>query len=251
MQFLLEVQQFFLLALHHLVHGDARPAAHNIGNILRVHFLFYKSLLALHVAQLLLDAHVLVFLRLKRGIAYFGHAGIIALAFGFGSLEVQLLNIHLVLLDAVDEVFLGTPLRGILFLLLTHLSQFLLYFLHMSLVALALDCFTFDFFLRYAARYVVESLRHGVYLEFQLRGSLVHKVDGFVGQEAVSDIAFAQLHGRDDGLIAYAHMMVVLIALLQASQNGYSAGFVRLVHHHFLETALEGFVLFKILLILV
>ena len=44
---------------------------------------------------------------------------------------------------------------------------------------------------------------------------------------------------------------MVLVAFLKAAEYGYGACLVGLVDHHFLETAFEGLVLFKIFLILV
>ena len=45
--------------------------------------------------------------------------------------------------------------------------------------------------------------------------------------------------------------MVILVAFLQASQNGNGTQFVRLVNHHFLESAFQSLIFLEILLILV
>ncbi len=122
---------------------------------------------------------------------------------------------------------------------------------HFLFVALALDGLAFDFFLGYAPGYVVESLRHRVDFQFQLRCSLVDKVDGLVGKETVGDVALRQLYGGDNRFVADTHFVMVFVAFFQSAQNRYGTCFVRFVDHHFLESAFERLVLLEVFLVLV
>lgn len=57
------------------------------------------------------------------------------------------------------------------------------------------------------ARYLVEPFGYGVDLHAQLSRSFVHQVDCFVGQEAVGDVAIAQLNGCNDRIIFDTYMV--------------------------------------------
>ena len=51
------------------------------------------------------------------------------------------------------------------------------------------------------------------------RTCLVDDVDGFVGQEAILDIAARQSNCRSDCVVGVAYVVVRLVALLQATQD--------------------------------
>ena len=251
MKLSLEMEQFLLLALHHLVDGNTGPARNDIGYVLGIYLFLYEGFLALHYLELFLNLGILLFLGLHLGIADFCHFGIIAFALGAVGLEVELLDVYLVLLYAVYKVFLSLPFGGVLFLFLAHGGKVALYFLHLLGVALALYGLALYLLLGNAAGDFVESLRQRINLKAQFGRSLIHKVNGLVGKKTIGDITFGKLHGSDNSLVAYAHLMVILVALLEAAQNGYGAHLVGLVDHHLLETAFERFVLLKVFLILV
>ena len=118
-------------------------------------------------------------------------------------------------------------------------------------ITVALDGLALNFELRDLARNFVEPLRHRVHLDAQLGGSLIHEVDGLVGQEAVADVALAQLHGGNDGLVFDAHLVVVFIFLFQATHDGDGTLLVGFVDHHNLEAAFQSLVLLEVLLVLV
>ena len=61
----------------------------------------------------------------------------------------------------------------------------------------------------------------------------------------------AEVDGRDERVVFDAHPVVGLVFLFQATQDGDGLGRGRLVHHHFLESALQGLVLLEVLLVLV
>ena len=88
-QFLLQVEQFLALALHHAGDGDARPAAHHLGNVVGGD-LFTHQFAAGSGVQLLLHLRDVLLQFLQLAVAYLGYTGIVALAFGTFGLEPQL-----------------------------------------------------------------------------------------------------------------------------------------------------------------
>ena len=60
-----------------------------------------------------------------------------------------------------------------------------------------------------------------------------------------------QLHGCNDCIIRDPYLMVILVTLLQSPHDTDRTHHVRFVNHHLLETTLQGFILFKIFLVLV
>ena len=63
-------------------------------------------------------------------------------------------------------------------------------------VFLFLQRLALDFELHGAAQDLVEFGRHGVDFSAQFRGGFVHQIDGFVGQEAVGDVAIREQSRR-------------------------------------------------------
>ena len=98
---------------------------------------------------------------------------------------------------------------------------------------------------------LVQLLGHRVALHAQLGSGLVHQVDGLVREEALGDVAARQLHGCHDGLVLDAHLVVVLVALLESAKDRYAACLVGLVHRHRLEAAFQRLVLLEVFLVLV
>ncbi len=162
-----------------------------------------------------------------------------------------MLDVDFVLLDFVDKILFGLPLGGEFLFLIAQVGERLLDFLHLLFVALALDCLALDFLLGYETDDFVKSLRYGVDFETEFRSCLVDEVNGLVGKESVGDVALREGDCGDNRFVADTHLVVVLIALFQTSEDGDGGCFVRLVDHHFLESAFEGFVFFEILLVFV
>ena len=250
-EFLLQVEQLLLLALGHFLDRDAGPVRDNLGDVFGVDFLLDHGAVALKLVQTFLDFLVLVLLLLDEGVADFGHTCVVAFALGLLGLEVQLLDVLLVLLYLLDLGLLGHPLGAEALLGLAQVGELLVNLLELVLVSLALDSLTFDFELHDGSCGLVECLRHGVALQAQLRGGLVDEVDGLVGQEAVGDIAHRELHGGDDGLVFDADAVVILVALLEAAQNGDGGHLVGFVDHDLLKATFQGLVLLEVLLVLV
>ena len=75
---------------------------------------------------------------------------------------------------------------------------------------------------------------------------LIHQIDGFVGQEAVGDIAVGQHRRRDQRAVADLHLVVHLEELLDTAQDRDGVLDGRGVDHDRLEAPLERFVLLDI-----
>src|ERR1700733_1744090 len=88
-------------------------------------------------------------------------------------------------------------------------------------VAFAVESLTFDFEMRNAAFHVVDFDGHAADLDFQRRARFVDQIDGFIGQEAIGDVAMRQhCRGYDSGIL-YAYAVVDLKFLFEAAENRY------------------------------
>ncbi len=118
-------------------------------------------------------------------------------------------------------------------------------------VLLALEGGLLDFERCGAAFEVVDLGGDGADLDGERGGGLVDQVDGLVGQEAVGDVAVRERGGGDDGGVLDADLVVGLVALAQAAQDGDGVFDVGLADVDDLEAALEGGVLLDVLAVLV
>ena len=182
-------------------------------------------------------------------VAYFSHAPIVALALGTLCLKLEVLRLFLVRLNAGEEFFLALPLGAEGFFALLQIGDFAVEAFEFLLIVFALDGLALDFELAQAARDFVEFLGLRVALHAEFGSSLVHEVDGLVGQETLVDVAMREIDGGNDGIVLNTHVVVVLIFLFQAAENGNGVFGRRLVHRDRLEAALECLVFFEILLI--
>ena len=251
MQFFLQMQELVALALHHPCDRYSRPAAHHFGYVVGRDFLAYHGIAVLCGAQLCLNLLYVFLQSLQTAVAYLCHAFVVAFAFGTLGLELQLFHLLFVLLNLVHQTFLALPLCTERTFFVLEFGNVLVELCYLVGVVLALYGFALDFKLLQPACYLVEFFRHRVALHTQFCCRLVHKVDGLVGQETVADVAFGQFHGCNAGVVLNTHLVVVLVTLLQSTQNGYCREFVRFVHHYSLEASFERLVLLEVLLILV
>ena len=76
---------------------------------------------------------------------------------------------------------------------------------------------------------------------------LVDEVDGLIGQEAILDVAVGEVRGGLDGTLCIAHVVVLLVARLERSQDLDRILDARLLDIDGLEAALEGRVLGEVL----
>ena len=188
---------------------------------------------------------------LEFAVADFSHTTVVALAFCLVSLELELFNLLLVALDLVEQGFLTLPLGTLLLLISFKGVDDFVQFGKFLLVTLTLDGLTFNLHLLESSTEFVNLLRHRVTFHAKFSGCLIHQVDGLVGQETVGDVTVAELDGRDDGLVLDTHLVMVLVAFLQTSQDGDGRRHIWFIHHDGLETAFECLVLLEILLIFV
>ena len=217
-QFLLQMEQFFALALHHAADGDARPATDHLGDVVGSHLLTHQLRLLLRI-QLLLNGGNVCLQLLHLAVANLGHLSVVALALGAFSLIFQLLHLLLVLLNLVHQLALAFPASTELRLLILQLGNLFVELRNLRLVVLALDGFALNLELSQSAADLVELLRHAIALHAQLGGCLIHQVDGLVGQETLGDVALRELHGGDAGIVLDTHLVMVLVAFLQSAKD--------------------------------
>ena len=247
-QHVLHVQQLGLLALKHTGHRYAGPLRHYLGYILRLHRLVDKRV---RVGRLL--CRELVYLLLSRGylaVPQLGHTAIVTAALRLVGLEPVLLYVRTLLGNTRQQVFLHLPFAVKVFQLSFGLLDGSLYLVQLGRTALTLDGLPLDFQLPYLTVKLVDGVGHRVHLQTELRRGLVYEVDGLVRKETVRDIPVRQLYRRDDGVIVDMHLVVVLVLLLQTTEDGNRLRGSRLVHHDHLETALKSLVLLEILAVL-
>ena len=118
-------------------------------------------------------------------------------------------------------------------------------------VGLALERGALDFERSGLALQLVDLGGHGADLNGERRGGFVDQVDGLVGQEAVADVAVRERGRGHDGRVLDAHVVVLLVAIFQAAQDGDGVLDVGLAHVDDLEAALEGRVLLDVFAVLV
>ena len=138
-QLLFEMKQFLALALHHSCHGDSRPSAHHLGDVVGSNLLAHHHVGSLLRVELLLNGCDVGFERLYLAIAYLGYSSIVALALGTLCLNLEILNLLLVLLNLVDESALALPLRSKLAFLVAQFGYLLVELGKLVGVVLTLD----------------------------------------------------------------------------------------------------------------
>src|SRR6185437_3030187 len=252
---LLQLREPGALALHHPGDGNTRPPGDDLRNVVRVDFLLEKlrrsGLARPHGLVRIL--HLLLEFR-DAAVRDLGGLAQITAALGLLGFQSRLFELLLQLAHLAQAFLLRLPLglhgRG----LLAEVRQLALEcrtaFLRLRVLLLA-QCLPFDFELRHAPFHLVDLLRHGVDLDAQPRGRLVHEVNGLVRQKAIADVAVGQGRRGHHRAIRDAHAVVHLVALLETAQNGDRVRHARLAHVHRLETPLERRVLLDMLAILV
>ena len=251
MQLFFEVQQLFAFALQHTCNRNTRPTAHHLCNVVGRNFFAHHAFTALRGLQLLFDVSDVVVQFLQFAISNFGHPFVIAFAFGSVGLVVQAFNLQFVLLNFVYQRPFAFPFSPERLLLFAQFGNVLIQLSHLRFIVFALNGFAFNLQLHQSARNFVQLFRHRVAFHSQFCGCLVHQVDGFIGQKTVGDVAFRQLNSRNTSIVLYAHLVMVFVTLLNTAQNRNGANLIGFVYHHRLEAALQRFIFFEVLLILV
>ena len=99
--------------------------------------------------------------------------------------------------------------------------------------------------------HLLERGRHRIHGDAQLGRRFVHQVDGLVGQAAVGHIAMAQLDGLHQRFVVILHLVMILVATAQPTQDGDAVLDVGLVDIDRRKAAFERRILLDVLAILV
>ena len=178
-----------------------------------------------------------------------GDTAEIAVAVGTFCFLPEVLDLVLLRLDVIDQLFLRLPTGAQLGALVAQVGQLFVQQAELFAVILTFDGFPLDLKLADPAFYLLKLFGERVDLQFQLRGRLVDQVDGLVEQEPVCDVPLRQFYRRDDSLITDPDLVVCFIPFFEASQDGNGIHGVGLVDHHRLEPSFQCLVLFKIFLV--
>ena len=253
-QAVFHLEQLLDFAFHQPAHRNARPLADDFGDILFVDLFLEHALDRLQALQ----ARLLVLdLRLEfrdAAVLQFRRHRVVAGSLGLFHFDPHALELLLELPAGLDRFFLLLPMRAELQVLFLEVGEVLLELLQpllRGLVLLLAKGLAFDLELHDAAAHLVQFRRHRVDLHAQLRGRLIHQVDGLVGQEAIGNVALRQ-HGRgDQRRVLELHAVMDLVAFAQPAQDADGVFDRRFSHGHRLEAALERGVLLDVLAVLV
>ncbi len=190
----------------------------------------------------------------QQAVANLRHPLQIALALFRLLFDLELFDLFLQRARAGDQVFLLFPVGFQRVGLLPQFCQLL--FDHRQpffgvRVAFFLQRLLLDFELRGAALQLVDFCGHGIDLDAQRCRSFVDQVDGFVGQEAVRNIAMRQRGRGHNGGILDADAVMHFVALFQSAKDRNRVFDVGFAHEDDLEAALERSIFFDVLAIFV
>ena len=252
MQGVIEMQSLILLGFRQLCDRNVGPAGNNLCDLILGDCLVHeREVLPLHLrllgCELFLQLGELAVLKLC------GLVQVIGLLRRL-NFVVRVLNLLPDLGELRDTCLLILPLclgLGKRCLLLGELFLDGLESLLREVVGLLPERRRLDFELHAAAVHLVEFRRQRVELGLNHRAGFIDQVDGLVGQEAVGDIAVREHRRADQRAVLNLHMVVVLVALLQAAEYGNRIFDGRLIHENRLETPLECRILFNVLSVLV
>ena len=246
---LLHFEEFFALALEHLVDRDAGPARDDLRDVVGGHRLVdqHAVALALRLLELLLE-------RGDRVVSEPASFRVVALALRLGERVARGVELFLELGGLAKLVLLGLPAGGQrvgLLLQFRKLAGELLEAILRSCVGLLLQRLLLDLELHDAPVELVQLLGLGVDLHPLAGRRFVDKVDRLVRQEAVGDVAIGQRRRGDDRRIGDADAVMGLVPLLQAPQDRDRVLDRRLGDEHRLEPPRQRRILLDMLAIFV
>ena len=248
------MQELLHLAFEQLRYRYAGPAADHLGDVFFVYFFFEQALAGLLLGQ---PRFFGLELALQLGqLAVFQLGGFVQIVLPLGLFDFDLGLFDLLAQPAqpLHAFFFGLPLglEGVRFgLQIGHLFFDLLQPVLGSGIGFLLQRLALDFELHDAAQDLVQIRRHGIDLGAQLGGRFVHQIDGFIGQEAIADVAVRQDGRGHQRRILDPDAVMDFIALAQPAQNRDGVFDARLVDQHGLEPAFESCVLFDVLAVFV
>ena len=253
---LLHVQQLLGLALQQPTRRDAGPGGDDVGDVVGADLLLDHRLLTdggglglalLRVGQLLLEGRDVAVEDLRGGTE-------VALALQPVGLRAQVVDAGLEVAHGVEAGLLRLPARVEGRELLGAVGEVLPQPLEPVAgggIGLLLEGELLHLEPVDGAPELVDLHGARVDLHAQPRGRLVDEVDRLVGQLATGDVAVAEGGGRDERGVGDRHLVVRLVALLEAAQDGDGVLHRRLTDEDLLEAPLEGRVLLDVLAVLV
>ena len=253
MQYFFHFQQLVAFAFHHFGHGDAGHTRYDFGHLVRADFsaekfvLFFAVGVAFCRLQLCTQFRQLAVFELRR-------AGKVALAFGLLDFDFDVVHLFLDVGGAGRRGFLGFPdfvQIGVFFLQAVDFLVYQLQTFFAGVIALFGNVHFFHFELNDAAVEFVHLLGFAVQLHFDAAGGFVNQINRFVGQEAVGDVAVAQLCGGNDGGVGNVDAVVDFVAFLQTAQDGNGVFHAGFADQYFLEAAFECRIFFDVLAVFV
>ncbi|GBC78646.1 hypothetical protein HRbin08_02142 [bacterium HR08] len=225
MELLLQAQQLLDLPLQQAAHGDARPTAHDLSDVLLVHLFLEQARATMPRRQVgelrLLLPHLLLQLD-QTPIAQLGRAVEVIRALGLLNEDLRLLDLLPQLARAGQDLLLLLPLRAEPIRPHAQLGQLILDLaqpLARGRIGLALQALALDLQLHDPPEDLIQFRRHRINLGPQPRRRLVHKINGLVRQEAIRDVAMTEHRRRHQGRILDAHPVMHLVPLLQSAQD--------------------------------
>ena len=251
-----QFQQLLAFRLQETGDGNAGPARHDVGHVVRADLFAQKTIFlavafgsgrGLGLLELLLKLG-------KRGVLELRGLGKIVGAFRLFDLMTGLLYLFLQLAHAVDGLLFLFPAgaqRGLRAAQVGKLVLELLQTLAGSVVGLAAQGLALDLKLHDLAVDLIELGRQRVYFRADHGRGFINDVDGLVRQLTVGNVALREHHGLHDGGVADAHAVMHFKAFLEAAQDGNGVLGVGLVHQHGLETTFQSRVLLDVLAVLV
>ena len=243
------LEELFALAFHHLVDGNARPARDDTGNILRRHFLAQHCTAGggFGFGKLLFEAG-------DGAVLKFARLGEIARALRLFQLHPRMIERFLELCLACDLFLFALPAGGQFGGLFLEIGKVFLERLEpvfRGLVGFLLQGLALDLHLDDLAVERLDFLGLGFDFHAEARGGLVHQVDCLVRQETVGNVAVRKGGRRNQRAVRDADAVVQFVFFLEAAQDRDRVLNSRFAHEYRLETALEGRVLFDVLLIFI
>jgi hypothetical protein len=248
-QDLVEAQQLLPLALLEPADRDAGPPRHDQRDLVLRHDLAQQPSTAEALRELLLLGPELALQLGQQAVLQLGRPVEVVPPLGLLGLPADALDLLAQGLHALEPLPLRLPLGPHRVGLAPQVRELLAQLLEPGLaggIALLGQGGLLDLQPGHPPRQLVELRRHGVDLGPQHGAGLVDEVDGLVGQEPVADVAVAEHHGRDEGVVLDRDAVEHLQALAQAPEDRDRVLHGRLVDEHRLEAALEGGVLLDV-----
>ena len=156
--------------------------------------------------------------------------------------------------DAADGIFLGLPVRFQAVGLLAQAGKFFINLFQAIArvrVGFLAQSLPLDFKLHDAAFNFVNFCGERIDFHAKSGGGFVNKVDGFIGKEAVRDVALGEHGSGYDGGILDAHAVVNFVALFKTAQNGDGVFHRRFTDIYRLKAPLKRGIFFDVLAIFV